>query len=371
METKKIWKALVVLSFALFVNCRGAEKKPIIQMAILLDTSGSMEGLINQARSQLWTIVNEFSSIKKSGERPELQVALFEYGNTGLSAKEGWIRLIVPFTADLDKVSEELFALRTNGGDEYCGWVIKDAVGKLQWSKSSGDYKVIFIAGNEPFTQGSVNYKETCKSAISRGIIVNTIHCGEYQSGVNSGWKDGADIAEGVYANIDQDKTVAYIEAPQDKAIEALGLELNKTYLAYGMKGAEGKKRQADQETNAAAVSEESLIVRQVAKASASYTNSGWDLVDAVKEKAVRIEALKKSDLPEEMKNMNEKERDEYVKNMSKKRTEIQNKIKNLNSEREKFLAKKRTESSGKGTLNEAFIKALRTQAKEKQFTLK
>lgn len=368
---RKVWKALVVLSFALLVNCHGAEKKPLIQMAILLDTSGSMEGLINQAKSQLWTIVNEFSSIKKAGERPELQVALFEYGNTGLSAKEGWIRLIMPFTTDLDKVSEELFSLRTNGGDEYCGWVIKDAVEKLQWSKSSGDYKVIFIAGNEPFTQGGVNYKETCKSAISRGIIVNTIHCGDYQSGVTSGWKDGADIADGVYANIDQDKTVAYIEAPQDKAIAALGLELNKTYLAYGVKGAEGKKRQADQETNAAAVSEESLIVRQVAKASDSYTNSRWDLVDAVNEKTVNIQDIKKENLPEEMKNMNEKEREEYVKKMSKERTDIQNKIKTLNSEREKYLAKKRAEYSGTGTLDEALIKAIRTQVKEKQFTLK
>jgi hypothetical protein len=329
-----------------------------------------MEGLINQAKSQLWKIVNEFASIKKAGERSELQVALFEYGNTGLSAKEGWIRLIVPFTTDLDKVSEELFALRTNGGDEYCGWVIKDAVEKLQWSKSNGDYKVIFIAGNEPFTQGNVNYKETCKNAIAKGITVNTIHCGDYQSGVTSGWKDGADIADGVYANIDQDKTVAYIEAPQDKAIAALGMELNKTYVAYGAAGVDGKKRQADQEKNAASVSEESFVVRQVAKASGSYANSGWDLVDAVNEKAVNIQDIKREDLPEVMKNMNEKERDEYVKKMSKKRTEIQSKIKTLNSEREKYLAKKRGESSGAGTLDEALIKAIRTQAKERQFTL-
>ena len=36
----------------------------------------------------------------------------------------------------------------------------------------------IFIAGNEPFTQGPVNYAESCKAAITKGIIVNTIHCG-------------------------------------------------------------------------------------------------------------------------------------------------------------------------------------------------
>jgi len=371
MDRKRnVWKALAVLSFAFFVNCHGAEKKPLIQMAILLDTSGSMEGLINQARSQLWTIVNEFASIKKTGERPELQVALFEYGNSGLPAGEGYIRLIVPFTTDLDRVSEELFALRTNGGDEYCGWVIKDAAEKLKWSKSNGDYKVIFIAGNEPFTQGNVDYKETCKSAIGKGIMVNTIHCGDYQTGVTSGWKDGADIADGVYASIDQDKTVAYIEAPQDKSIAALGMELNKTYLAYGKAGDEGKKRQAEQEVNAATVSKESFVVRQVAKASANYTNSGWDLVDALNEKSVRMEDIKEKDLPEEMKNMNEKQRWEYIKQMTQKRQDIQKKINALNAEREKYLAKKRAESSGAEALDEALIKAIRTRVRKRQFSI-
>jgi len=111
--------------------------------------------------------------------------------------------------------------------------------------------------------------------------------------------------------------------------------------------------------------------VRQVAKASGSYNNSKWDLVDAVKEKNVTIQDNKREDLPEEIRNMNEKERDEYLKKMGRKRTEIQNKIKILNSEREKYIAKKRAESSGTGTLDEALIKAIRTQVKGKQFTLK
>ena len=107
-------------------------KKPQVQMAILLDTSSSMSGLIDQARIELWAIVNEFIFAKRNGMEPEVQVALYEYGKSSLSAKEGYIRMIVPFTTDLDKVSEELFALKTNGGQEYCGWVIKEATQALQ-----------------------------------------------------------------------------------------------------------------------------------------------------------------------------------------------------------------------------------------------
>src|SRR5687768_5668131 len=83
--------------------------KPLIQVAILLDTSNSMDGLINQARTQLWTIVNEFARARQGGQAPVLQVALYEYGNDGLPGGEGHIRQVLPLTDDLDAVSEKLF----------------------------------------------------------------------------------------------------------------------------------------------------------------------------------------------------------------------------------------------------------------------
>jgi hypothetical protein len=174
-----------------------AETKPLVQMAILLDTSGSMSGLIDQARTELWSIVNEFILAERDGRRPEVQVALYEYGNSRLSAESGWIRRILPLTTDLDKVSEELFALTTSGGEEYCGWVIRDATEQLAWSTAPDDLKVIFIAGNEPFTQGPVDYRQACKAAIAKGIIVNTIHCGTEREGIDGKWKDGAVLADG------------------------------------------------------------------------------------------------------------------------------------------------------------------------------
>ena len=100
---------------------------PKIQIALLLDTSNSMDGLINQAKSQLWKIVNEFVTAKRDGQRPEFMVALYEYGNSRLEREEGYIRRVLPLTTDLDKVSEQLFALTTNGGQEYCGQVIEVA----------------------------------------------------------------------------------------------------------------------------------------------------------------------------------------------------------------------------------------------------
>ena len=86
-----------------------------VDVAILLDTSNSMDGLIGQAKSQLWKIVQQFALAKKAGKTPLLRIALFEYGNSGLPASEGYIRQVVPLTDDLDAVSEGLFSLQTNG----------------------------------------------------------------------------------------------------------------------------------------------------------------------------------------------------------------------------------------------------------------
>ena len=140
-----------------------------MQLAILLDTSNSMDGLIAQAKTQLWNIVNEFATAKQDGKAPHVQVALYQYGNNGLSEKKGWVQQVVPLTDDLDKLSEQLFSLKTNGGEEYCGWVIRDAVkGTRSGIDSPKTYKAIFIAGNEPFTQGPVSYVESCKGAIAQ-----------------------------------------------------------------------------------------------------------------------------------------------------------------------------------------------------------
>jgi hypothetical protein len=344
--------------------------KPLVQIAILLDTSGSMEGLIEQAKSQLWKICNEFIKAKQDGVAPEVQVALYEYGKSSLSAESGWIRQIQPLTRDLDKVSEELFALRTNGGDEYCGWVIKRAVEDLAWDPSSQVYKVIFIAGNEPFTQGPVKYTESCKAAITKGIIVNTIHCGAESEGINGKWKDGADLADGKYLVIDQNRAVVSIEAPQDKEIAKLGVELNKTYLAFGGGGHVGAARQMQQDANAATLAPASgaMVQRSVTKASRNYSNASWDLVDAAKEKDFDLSKVKKEELPAEMQTMNVEERKTFVEKNSKERQELQTKITQLNGEREKYVSQRMKEVAGTNTLDAVVISAIHEQSGKQNF---
>jgi len=340
-----------------------AEAAPKIQVAILLDNSGSMGGLINQARAQLWTFINEFATTRKNGRVPDVQVALYTYGNPPP-------KQIVPLTDDLDLVSEKLFAVRISGGTEYCGQVIQTAVKNLAWSERNDDLKIIFIAGNEPFTQGPVHYADACKAAIAKGIIVNTIHCGSDAAGVSGKWKDGALLADGAYMCINQNRAVPHIAAPQDKEIATLGVELNTTYIPYGAAGKAGQARQRAQDTNAASVAAEVAVQRAIAKANAQYRNTHWDLLDAVVNGTVKVEDLKKEELPEKMQKMTVEQRVAFVKTNQAARVRIQKRINELNAERKKHVTRemKKLAEKGEDTLDSAMIKTLRAQAARRHF---
>ena len=107
-------------------------KKTKIKLALILDTSNSMDGLIDQAKNQLWKIVMELAKTKdKNGEDPDIDLALYQYGNDGLSMRNGYVQKVQSFTGELDEISEKLFALNTNGGEEYCGTVINTSLNEL------------------------------------------------------------------------------------------------------------------------------------------------------------------------------------------------------------------------------------------------
>jgi hypothetical protein len=342
------WAGLAVLGCIGIWSVQSAwaeEKKdeaaPKIQVAILLDTSNSMDGLINQARTQLWKIVNEFTTIRLGGKAPKLEVALYEYGNDGLPAQESFLRMVVPLTGDLDKVSEAMFALKTNGGQEFCGRVIDAATRQLLWSKSNKDVKCIFIAGNEPFNQGDFDYAKACKAAAAKGITVNTIFCGTEAEGVQTFWQHGAQLADGSFMSIDQNRQVAAAAAPQDRELAQLGVQLNATYLAYGdaKKRQEAAQRQTQQDANAARSAVGAAAARAAFKASGQYLNPDWDLVDAIQEGKVKLDSLTEDQLPEALHSLTPADRKAYVEKAAAQRKEIQAKIAKVSETRKVYLA--------------------------------
>jgi hypothetical protein len=372
-------RALHLLPAALFAATLCSAKdaapppddRPRIQVALLLDTSNSMDGLIDQAKTRLWNLVNQFINAKRDGKAPRLEVALYEYGNDRLPAADGHVRKILGLTEDLDKVSEALFALKTNGGSEYCAWVIGDSLEQLSWSADNRDLKTIFIAGNEPFDQGPKPYAKACEAAVAKGVAVNTIFCGGYQEGADTKWRDGSVLGKGSYSNIDSDKAIVHIPAPQDARIAELNVKLNATYIAYGGRaGEESKMRQVAQDANAAKAAPAVVSARVASKASGYYKNDSWDIVDAAKE-GKDITKMKEAELPAEMKGMSADERKAFVEKKTAERAEVQKELRDLSVARDAFVqaeTKKRAEAKGGKSLDDAMVESLKAQAVEKGF---
>ena len=348
----------------------GDDGKPVIQVALLLDTSGSMSSLIDQAKTELWSIVNKLGEAKYKGQSPRIEVALYEYGKSSLERDEGYIRQLAPFTHDLDGLSEILFALQTNGGDEYCAWVIRSAMDSLKWKQRKGSLRMIFVAGNEPFTQGPVEVNPVLEEADNKGILVHPVYCSNGNRADQISWESAADLAHTDLKVIDHTRVAKIPSTPYDKRINELNSQLNRTYVGYGVTGRAKMARQQAQDANMASVGSGAAAERAVTKSSANYSNSEWDLVDKAEAEG-GVNNIDEDALPAEVRDMSPKDREAYVAEKAQERKKIQDEIQTLNKQRQEFIAEKRAETaSGDVTLGKAVIKTVKVQAAEQGFTM-
>jgi hypothetical protein len=336
---KKNMLFVFILFFEIKSFSQNSNYKGNIQIAILFDTSNSMDGLIDQAKSRIWAIVNTMSNLRYNGQIPTIEIALYDYGNDNIVENKNFVRQILPFTSDLDLISQKLFGLITRGGNEYCGAVIQEALANLSWKTLPNDMKMIYIAGNEPFNQGKIDYKEVAKMAVRQNVQINTIYCGDYQQGVREFWYDGAQLGKGEYSNINSNLQVKHYDTPYDEKIRAYNDSLNRTYYGYGSMGSLKKESQVFEDKNAGAQSPAAFTERAIVKSKAVYNNESWDIIDASAKDSSKVLKLKEEELPSELKGKSEKEKLAFISEKKLERENYQKTIKSLTLERENFIA--------------------------------
>lgn len=363
-------KKYLILTLCLFsfIALQANKENPKIQVALLLDTSGSMDGLIEQAKGQLWKIVNELAVSKKDGRSPDIEIALYQYGNDGISARTGHVEQISPLTTDLDIISDKLFRLSTNGGNEYCGQVIQTSLDKLVWSDNEEDLKLIFIAGNESFAQGGINYKTSLQNAILKNVIVNTIFCGPEHQGVQLLWKEGADLAEGKYLSLNHNEAVVHINAPQDERIVELNNKLNDTYITYSSASKAKKELVTEQDKNAKSFGTANSVQRAIYKSSTSYNTGSFDFIEAVEEEPELLDSITELDLPEEFEGKDEEEVKVLLEEKKVEREKIVAEINSLQKERDDFVTQKKAELGEENGLDAIMLQSIKEQACSKNF---
>lgn len=337
-----------------------------VDLAICLDTSGSMNGLIDAARQGIWAIVNDFALAKPA---PRIRVALLTFGNDGHNKENGWVEVQTAFTEDLDLVSQKLFALTTNGGTELVGRVVQTSLERLEWTTAAGALKLIVVAGNESADQDSeCNFRDACKRAIGRGVMINSIYCGNPADELAPAWREVAQLADGQFHAIDKDNGAVVVETPFDAQIQALNAKVNQTYVPYGAEGKRAWANQEAQDKNAIGLNSQVAAERALCKVSGSYNNSQWDLLDACRAQTVKLTELKQEDLPENLRGKTPAELEKFVADLQSQRDALHKQVQELSVQRHKCIEQEMAKRALDPTksFDYAVRQAVRAQAEAK-----
>jgi hypothetical protein len=333
---------------------------PRIEVVFCLDTTGSMGGLIEGAKQKIWAICNQIAGGKPS---PDLKVGLVAYRDRG----DEYITKVFDLSEDLDAIHGHLKGFKAAGGGdgpESVNEALDVAVNKIKWSTSDEVLRIIFLVGDAPPHMdypNDVKYPVTCEKACKLNIVINTVQCGN-DGQCKTFWQEIAKKAEGQYVQIAQDGGVVAIATPFDKRLSEINAELTKSTVCYGSREMQAEsKAKADDALKLAAPA----AAERAAFNAKKEQNAHYDLLDAVKQNRVKLEELKKDQLPPEMQKMTLAEQKAHLEKIDKQRTELQKEAVELDKKRSEFITKKLAETKGKDGFDQQVLEMLRKQAKK------
>jgi hypothetical protein len=329
-----------------------------------LDTTGSMGGLIEGAKQKIWAISNQIANGKPT---PELKIGLVAYRDRG----DAYITKVIDLSDDLDAIHGHLKGFQAQGGGdapESVNQALDDAVNKIKWSTDKSTLRIIFLVGDAPPHMDypdDTKYPVTCKKACEKGIIINTVQCGN-DSACQKIWQDICVKAEGSYVQIAQDGGVApVVMTPYDRRLGELNDALARTTLVFGAPGQQ--KASADKAAVALGGLEVTAKAERAAFNAKNTMTAAYDLLDNIKQNRVKLENLKRDELPEALRGKSLDEQKKYLAELDKKRTALNKEVIALDKKRADFIAKKQAEQAAKGQagFDSQVVDILRRQAKK------
>lgn len=347
-----------------------ANERSRVEVVFVLDTTGSMGGLIQAAKEKIWSIATTMASAQPA---PEIKMGLIAYRDRG----DAYVTRLVDLSDDLDSLYATVMDFQAAGGGdgpESVNQALHDAVHKISWSQNPQAYKVVFLVGDAPphmDYQDDVKYPDTIATALEKGIVVNAIQCG--QDGLTAQkWQQIARLGSGRYFQVEQAGSAVAIATPFDRKLAELSEKLDDTRLYYGT--AEEKEKQqlkmeaADKLHGASSV--ESRARRAAFNASkageANFLGDG-ELVDDVASGRVDLFTIDRRELPEPMQAMAPEEQKALIMETASRRNELQRQIRELSQNRSAFLKKKVEELGGaRDSLDHKIYSAIREQAGRK-----
>ena len=342
------------------------QSKPRIEVCFVLDTTGSMGGLIEGAKQKIWSIANEMISARPT---PELKLGLIGYRDRG----DEYVVKSFSLTDDIDAIYGHLREFQAAGGGdapESVNEALAEAIHKMPWSSDSKVLKIIFLVGDAPPHMDYPNgpkYPDLCRQAAKKDLIINTIQCGEMAE-TKPIWQEIAKLSEGSYVGISQSGNVAVISTPMDKELSRLNERIGTTLIPYGDSQLQAEVHAKYAVAASAPVSAMADRLSYNSKTGKAVQGHG-ELVDALNDTTLKLDEIDQKKLPTELQKL---DRDELQKRIAKTRDEradLQKQIVEVSKKREAYIQSenKRLAAEGKGdAFDQKVTETLHAQAAKK-----
>lgn len=338
-----------------------------IEAVFVLDSTGSMSGLLQTAKDKIWAISN---TMARSQPTPIIRIGLVTYRDRG----DQYVTKRTPLSKDLDSVYSNLMSYRAGGGGdspESVNQALNEAVHNFDWSNDSNTYRVIFLVGDAPphmDYEQDVKYYLSCSEAIKRKININTIQCGQ-MGGTEKYWREIAKLGNGEYFRVEQSGGAVVAKTPYDQDIARLSHQLDQNRTYWGsrreLKRLNRKKMKQDEMSRSASSSSMAQRAEFNLSKAGRYNREDRQDISMLSEK--ELDQVKNEELPVSMQKMSKDERKEYVKKLKDKRTQIEKELKELTEKRKAHLSEKakKVGKSKKSNFENSVFKSIRNQARE------
>jgi uncharacterized protein YegL len=329
---------------------QGAQQqaRPRIDVVFVLDTTGSMSGLIEGAKQKIFSIA---SRISQGRPTPQLRVGLVAYRDVG----DAYVTKRFELTEDLDGIFTHLRTLQADGGGdtpEHVGRGLGEAVSKLSWDERRETMKLIFLVGDAPPARRNDDwdFKHWAKRAAEKHIVVNTVRCGG-DPATEVSWKLAAKTTDGIYESLDQSGGMVAVATPYDAELAKVNAEIASRTVYAGKKAAreENRARAEQMASLAPEAAAERMQYMKTARSggrglmAAAAASSAPEVVAGAVDLTAKPEALAsvaEEELPEELRKVAAKDREEQVKQLAQERKALEAKAAKLVAERDAWRAK-------------------------------
>jgi len=342
------------------------QSKPRIEVCFVLDTTGSMGGLIEGAKQKIWSIANEMISAQPT---PELKLGLIGYRDRG----DDYVVKSFSLTDDIDAIYGHLREFQAGGGGdapESVNEALAEAIHKMPWSSDKKVLKIIFLVGDAPPHMDYPNgpkYPDLCREAAKKDLIINTIQCGEMAE-TKPIWQEIAKLSEGSYVGISQSGNVAVISTPMDKELSRLNERIGATLIPYGDSTLQAEVHAKYAAAKSAPVAAMADRLTYNSKTGRAMQGRG-ELVDALNDKTIKLDDIDQKQLPGELQKLDREELEKRITKARDERADLQKQIVDVSKKREAYIQSenKRLVAEGKGdAFDQKVTETLHAQAAKK-----